>query len=89
MMRLAAEGVTRLLVEGGPWTARGFIDAGLADEIIIMQGDKTLAPDSSVLPFVDRGLDIVSKSPSFVLTDRRKAGTDSILVFRSSLHWQS
>jgi len=89
MMRLAAEGVTRLLVEGGPWTARGFVDAGLADEIIIMQGDKTLEPDSSVLPFAGRGLDIVAESPSFVLMDRRKAGVDSILVFRSTLHWQS
>ena len=32
MMRLAAEGVTRLLVEGGPSTWRGFLEAGLADE---------------------------------------------------------
>ena len=42
MMRLAAEGVTRLLVEGGPSTASRFLDAGLADEIVIMQGCKTL-----------------------------------------------
>ncbi len=89
MMRLAAEGVTRLLVEGGPATARGFIDAGLADEIIIMQGDKTLEPNASVLPFVDRGLDIVTESPSFAQTDRRKSGNDTIIVLRSTLHWQS
>jgi len=89
MMRLAAEGVTRLLVEGGPSTARGFVDAGLADEIIIMKGDQMLEPASSELPFVDRGLDFLTESPSFALTDRRKAGADSILVFRSTLHWQS
>jgi len=89
MMRLAAEGVTRLLVEGGPSTARGFVDAGLADEIIIMKGNQMLEPASSELPFVDRGLDILTESPSFALTDRRKAGADSILVFRSTLHWQS
>jgi diaminohydroxyphosphoribosylaminopyrimidine deaminase / 5-amino-6-(5-phosphoribosylamino)uracil reductase len=89
MMRLTAEGVTRLLVEGGPSTARRFIDAGLADEIIIMQGDKTLEPDASMPAFVDRGLDIVTESPSFALTDRHKAGADTILVFRSTLHWQS
>ncbi len=81
--------MTRLLVEGGPTTARGFLDAGLADEIIIMQGDKKLAEDTSILPFGNRGLDIVTASPSFALTDRRKAGTDTILVFRSTLHWQS
>ncbi len=89
MMRLAAEGVTRLLVEGGPSTARAFIDAGLADEIVIMQGAKTLDLNASTLPFVERGLDIITVSPSFALTDRRKAGTDFILIFRSTLHWQS
>jgi diaminohydroxyphosphoribosylaminopyrimidine deaminase/5-amino-6-(5-phosphoribosylamino)uracil reductase len=89
MMRLTAEGVTRLLVEGGASTARGFLDAGLADEIIIMKGNQMLEPASSELPFVDRGLDILTESPSFALTDRRKAGADSILVFRSTLHWQS
>ena len=89
MMRLAAEGVTRLLVEGGPATARGFLDAGLADEIIIMQGDKTLEPNASVPPFADRGLDIVAESPAFVKTEQRKAGPDTISIFRSTLHWQS
>jgi diaminohydroxyphosphoribosylaminopyrimidine deaminase/5-amino-6-(5-phosphoribosylamino)uracil reductase len=54
-----------------------------------MQGDKTLEPNASMPPFVDRGLDIVTESPSFVLVDRRKAGADTILVFRSTLHWQS
>ena len=89
MMRLAAEGVTRLLVEGGPSTARRFIDAGLADEIVIMQGEKMLEPNASIPPFVDRGLDIVTESPSFALTERRKSGNDTIIVFRSTLHWQS
>ncbi len=89
MMRLAAEGVTRLLVEGGPVTSRGFLDAGLADEIIIMQGDKRVDPNSSVLPFGDRGLDIVAESPAFVKTDQRKVGADIISIFRSTLHWKS
>ena len=89
MMRLAAEGVTRLLVEGGPLTASRFLDAGLADEIIIMQGCKTLEPDESLLAFADRGLNILTDSPSFALTDRRKAGADTILVYRSTQHWQN
>ncbi len=89
MMRLAAEGVTRLLVEGGPVTARGFLDAGLADEIIIMQGDKKVDPNASVSPFGNRGLDIVAESPAFVKTDQRKVGADTISIFRSTLHWQS
>jgi hypothetical protein len=40
-------------------------------------------------PLVDRGLDIITESPSFALMDRRKAGADSILIHRSTLHWQS
>ncbi len=89
MMRLAAEGVTRLLVEGGPATARGFLEAGLADEVIIMQGDKSVPEDASALPFVDKGLDLVTGSPAFVQSERRKAGPDTITVYRSSLHWQN
>ena len=50
LMRLAAEGITRLLVEGGPTTARAFLDAGLADEVIIMQSEARLDPGSSLPP---------------------------------------
>jgi len=89
MMRLAAEGITRLLVEGGPSTARGFIDAGLADEVIIMQGAWTLAADSGMPPFGDRGLDLVAASPAFTLFEKRKAGEDTISVYRSNAHWQN
>ena len=88
MNRLAAEGVTRLLVEGGPSTSRRFLDAQLADEIVIMQSDKSLEHEGSLPAFVDRGLDIVTESPSFALTERRKAGADAILIFRSTAHWQ-
>ena len=51
LMRLAAEGITRLLVEGGPTTARAFLDAGLADEVIIMQSETRLDPGSSLPAF--------------------------------------
>ncbi len=89
MMRLAAEGITRLLVEGGPATWRGFLEAGLADEVIIMQAEKTLPPGAGVPAFGDRGLELVTSSPAFMSTERRKAGADTILTYRSTLHWQA
>ncbi len=89
LMRLTAGGITRLLVEGGPATARAFLDAGLADEIIIMQGEVRLDPGATLLPFAGEGLDLVSASKSYILTARRKAGADTILVYRSTDHWQA
>jgi diaminohydroxyphosphoribosylaminopyrimidine deaminase / 5-amino-6-(5-phosphoribosylamino)uracil reductase len=89
LMRLTAEGITRLLVEGGPATARAFIDAGVADEVIIMQGEARLAPEASLLPFGADGLELISASKSFILAGQRKAGADTIRVFRSAAHWQA
>jgi diaminohydroxyphosphoribosylaminopyrimidine deaminase / 5-amino-6-(5-phosphoribosylamino)uracil reductase len=142
LMRLAAEGVTRLLVEGGPTTWRGFLEAGLADEVVIMQAPAALAESESMpalggvrafaqghnpspqpspngrgspaaaadkaspLPggegqgegrSVDLsgetclpggGLDLVTASAAFALTEQRKAGADTISTYRSTLHWQ-
>ncbi len=149
MMRLAAEGVTRLLVEGGPATWRGFLQAGLADEVVIMQAPVALPQDASApafselarlsqrntphpangeagrhpLPQGERlnpcvhlpqragvpsplagegqgeggvalqsastaSLGLVTASPAFALTGRRKAGADTISIYRSTLHWQ-
>jgi diaminohydroxyphosphoribosylaminopyrimidine deaminase/5-amino-6-(5-phosphoribosylamino)uracil reductase len=89
LMRLAAGGITRLLVEGGPRTARAFLDAGLADEIIIMQGEARLNADATLSPFAGEGLELVSDSKSYILTAHRKAGADTIQVFRSTAHWQA
>jgi diaminohydroxyphosphoribosylaminopyrimidine deaminase / 5-amino-6-(5-phosphoribosylamino)uracil reductase len=89
MMRLTAEGVTRLLVEGGPTTARAFVDAGIADEIVIIEGQSTLEQSASMAPFVDRGLDSITSSQAYTLVQSRKAGPDTVRTYRSRAHWQS
>ncbi len=88
LQRLAAEGITRLLVEGGPATARAFIDAGLVDEMIVMQGNARLDRSATLLPFVDKGLELVTASGAFISAGRRKAGAGTIHVYRSTAHWQ-
>jgi diaminohydroxyphosphoribosylaminopyrimidine deaminase / 5-amino-6-(5-phosphoribosylamino)uracil reductase len=89
LMRLAAEGITRLLVEGGPATARAFVDAGLADEVIFMQSEKQLDESSSLPAFAGKGLGLVSASNSYILAARSKAGPDTVLTYRSTAHWQA
>ncbi len=89
LMRLAAEGITRLLVEGGPTTARAFLDAGLADEAVIMQSEARLDPGSSLPAFAGRGLELVTSSNSYILAARSKAGPDTVHVYRSTAHWQA
>lgn len=89
LMRLAAEGVTRLLVEGGPATACAFLDAGLADEVIIMQSEAQLDESSSLPAFAGKGLELVSASDSYILAARSKAGPDTVLTYRSTAHWQA
>lgn len=89
LMRLAAEGITRLLVEGGPTTARAFLDAGLADEVIIMQSKARLDPGSSLPAFAGQALELVTFSNSYILAARSKAGPDTVHIYRSTAHWQA
>ncbi len=89
LMRLAAEGITRLLVEGGPTTARAFLDAGLADEVIIMQSEARLDPGSSLPVFAGQALELVTFSNSYILAARSKAGPDTVHIYRSTAHWQA
>ena len=89
LMRLAAEGITRLLVEGGPTTARAFLDAGLADEVIMMQSEARLDPGSSLPAFAGQALELVTFSNSYILAARSKAGPDTVHIYRSTAHWQA
>jgi diaminohydroxyphosphoribosylaminopyrimidine deaminase/5-amino-6-(5-phosphoribosylamino)uracil reductase len=89
LSRLAAEGITRLLVEGGPTTAGAFLDAGLADEVVIMQSETRLAPGSSLPAFAGRGLELVTSSNSYILAARSKAGLDTVHNYRSTAYWQA
>jgi len=39
---LAGQGITRLMVEGGPKVAASFVAAGLVDEAVLLRGDKNI-----------------------------------------------
>lgn len=85
-LRLVAEdGITRLLVEGGPTTARAFLDAGFVDEVVIFRGTGHLG-EGGLLPLVDRGLAEFDVPAHWRVTDHRRVGADSVVTYRSRRH---
>ncbi|WP_295554921.1 bifunctional diaminohydroxyphosphoribosylaminopyrimidine deaminase/5-amino-6-(5-phosphoribosylamino)uracil reductase RibD [uncultured Hyphomicrobium sp.] len=76
--RLAAEGVTRLLVEGGEAVWRAFAEERLVDEVVLFQaggdGKGHLAPAALAARYAP-GLDL---SP----TSHRRVGADAVSTFR-------
>jgi diaminohydroxyphosphoribosylaminopyrimidine deaminase/5-amino-6-(5-phosphoribosylamino)uracil reductase len=83
---LVAEGITRLLVEGGPRTWRAFAAAGLADEVIVFRaGANSPGPCASGKNVPDPGqLAPLLPGLSLRLTDLRQVGADTMLTYRQS-----
>src|SRR6478672_6612591 len=73
--QLARRGITRLLVEGGPSVAHVLLDGDLVDEAVIYQGSSPAGSDG-LLPFVSEGLDRLTDSGHFTLTQERTFGPD-------------
>jgi diaminohydroxyphosphoribosylaminopyrimidine deaminase/5-amino-6-(5-phosphoribosylamino)uracil reductase len=61
--RLAAKGITRLMVEGGPTLAAAFIAADLVDEAVLFHAPKIVGPD---------GVDALATDAMEALTRRLK-----------------
>jgi diaminohydroxyphosphoribosylaminopyrimidine deaminase/5-amino-6-(5-phosphoribosylamino)uracil reductase len=85
LRRIAEDGITRLLVEGGPTTARAFLDAGLVDDVVIFRGARALG-DAGLLPLADRDLSELEDAARWRITDRRRVGVDSVTTYRSRRH---
>jgi diaminohydroxyphosphoribosylaminopyrimidine deaminase/5-amino-6-(5-phosphoribosylamino)uracil reductase len=60
---LAAKGVTRLMLEGGPTLARAFIDADLVDEAVLFHAPKAIGDD---------GVEALAADTMAMLTKRLK-----------------
>jgi diaminohydroxyphosphoribosylaminopyrimidine deaminase/5-amino-6-(5-phosphoribosylamino)uracil reductase len=85
MEALVAEGITRLLVEGGPSTWRAFSSAGLIDEAVLFSARKRGA-DLSGAHAVE-ALQRYVATTNLQLFDHRTVGSDDMMVFRR--HWRS
>ena len=78
---LAAEGVTRVLVEGGPTIADAFLKADLVDEVVIGHGTETLGA-SGRMPVGDGGLEFLRDGGRWHTVEERRIGTDRISIHR-------
>jgi diaminohydroxyphosphoribosylaminopyrimidine deaminase/5-amino-6-(5-phosphoribosylamino)uracil reductase len=78
---LAAEGVTRVLVEGGPTIAGAFLAADLVDEVVIGHGTETLGPKGR-MPVGDHGLEFLARSERWQTVEERGIGVDRLSVHR-------
>jgi len=76
---LAARGVHNLLVEGGGQLHRSFLDAGLADRLLLFLAPKLLPGGKSFVGGAPIGLD---EAPSFDLVNTVQLGPDLLLEYR-------
>jgi diaminohydroxyphosphoribosylaminopyrimidine deaminase / 5-amino-6-(5-phosphoribosylamino)uracil reductase len=73
--RLAAEGITRLLVEGGALIARSFLEADLVDEVMLFRSSQPLGGDL-VPALAGLPLSYIECSDRFRARERRAFGDD-------------
>ena len=76
LARLADEGVTRLMVEGGATVWQAFARQGLVDEVVLFQaGGPGEAPLAALAGRLAPGIDLA-------FTETRRVGADTMSVFR-------
>jgi diaminohydroxyphosphoribosylaminopyrimidine deaminase/5-amino-6-(5-phosphoribosylamino)uracil reductase len=81
LQSLSMDGVTRVLVEGGPTIASALLAADLADEVIIGRGTESLG-ERGRKPFGDVGLSILDDPARWRLVARRMLGVDTLTIHR-------
>jgi diaminohydroxyphosphoribosylaminopyrimidine deaminase/5-amino-6-(5-phosphoribosylamino)uracil reductase len=75
---LAQEGITRLLVEGGPIVASSFVEANAVDEAILLHGEKVIG-DSGIGPL--EGMPLEALTGRLTFRTGEKLGADRIEYF--------
>jgi len=78
---LAGQGITRLLIEGGPAVSGSFWNSNLVDEIYVYQG--TQPAGRTGLPALgSKGLDDIAHSAGFKHVDRLNLDADLLTIYR-------
>jgi diaminohydroxyphosphoribosylaminopyrimidine deaminase / 5-amino-6-(5-phosphoribosylamino)uracil reductase len=81
---LAERGITRLLIEGGPSVAAGFLRADLVDEAVLFQS-RTSIDGPRIRP---TGLGALSEPAKYRLYQQTPVGDDVMTVYRRAQVWQ-
>jgi diaminohydroxyphosphoribosylaminopyrimidine deaminase/5-amino-6-(5-phosphoribosylamino)uracil reductase len=77
---LAARGITRLMVEGGPTVAAAFVKADLVDEAVLFRAPKTIGPDG-VDALEGLPLTTLTQSPQLKSLGTEQVGVDTVERF--------
>jgi diaminohydroxyphosphoribosylaminopyrimidine deaminase/5-amino-6-(5-phosphoribosylamino)uracil reductase len=80
---LSADGVTRVLVEGGPTIAEAFLAADLVDEVVIGRGTEVLGLRGRK-PLGSHGLEVLADTGHWRIADERMIGDDRLTFYRAS-----
>ncbi|HEY5278175.1 MAG TPA: bifunctional diaminohydroxyphosphoribosylaminopyrimidine deaminase/5-amino-6-(5-phosphoribosylamino)uracil reductase RibD [Pseudolabrys sp.] len=75
---LNGEGITRLMVEGGPTIVASFVAAGLADEVALLHGAKAIGADG-IDPLAGMPLDAVTDG--MTLLESEMLGADTLELY--------
>ena len=77
---LAEQGITRLMVEGGPTVWQAFLAAGVVDEVCVVIGSGTATGD--VIPVIPGDPDPFFAAAGLAPHSRRGLGPDTLLTWR-------
>jgi diaminohydroxyphosphoribosylaminopyrimidine deaminase/5-amino-6-(5-phosphoribosylamino)uracil reductase len=80
LRRLAEEGITRLLVEGGAHVARSLVETDLVDEVILFRSPAPLG-GRLVLALAGLPLSEIEASERFRRLERRRFGPDRMTLY--------
>jgi diaminohydroxyphosphoribosylaminopyrimidine deaminase/5-amino-6-(5-phosphoribosylamino)uracil reductase len=75
---LAGEGITRLVVEGGPTVAASFVAADLVDEAVLLRGEKTIG-DTGIAPL--QGMALAALTAHMHSRGSERLGADTLETF--------
>lgn len=78
---LSNEGITRLLIEGGPTTSKAFIEQTPVDQFNVFKGSEP-APEGSLLPFVDQPVTWPMETFGFTLNHQQKLGHNNMFQYQ-------
>jgi diaminohydroxyphosphoribosylaminopyrimidine deaminase/5-amino-6-(5-phosphoribosylamino)uracil reductase len=81
LQELAARGITRLMVEGGPITAAAFVAADLVDEAYLFRSELRIGPDG-IDALEGLPLEALTQSPQLKLVYSEPVGADRLDYFK-------
>jgi diaminohydroxyphosphoribosylaminopyrimidine deaminase/5-amino-6-(5-phosphoribosylamino)uracil reductase len=77
---LGGEGITRVMVEGGPTIAASLVKNDLIDQAVLLRSDKAIGPDG-IDPLADMPFRMLTHSVDLAMSGSEQVGSDRIEYF--------